>query len=47
MRERHRTTLVVVSHEHHLVARYTDTVHLLDSGRVTDSGPTAHVLSRA
>ncbi|MEU6433049.1 ATP-binding cassette domain-containing protein [Streptomyces albidoflavus] len=37
-------TLVVVSHEHHLVARYTDTVHLLDAGRITRSGPTGQVL---
>lgn len=45
LRAEHRTTLVVVSHEHDLVARYTDTVHLLDAGRVLDSGPTGALLS--
>ena len=41
LRAEHRLTLVVVSHEHHLIARYTDTVHLLEAGRITDSGPTS------
>ncbi|MFB7231674.1 ABC transporter ATP-binding protein [Streptomyces fimicarius] len=45
LRTEQRMTLVVVSHEHHLVARYTDTVHLLDAGRITGSGPTARLLS--
>ncbi|MFD3887300.1 ABC transporter ATP-binding protein [Streptomyces microflavus] len=44
LRTRHQMTLVVVSHEHHLVARYTGTVHLLDAGHITDSGPTARLL---
>ncbi|MEU1519269.1 ATP-binding cassette domain-containing protein [Streptomyces sp. NPDC005811] len=44
LRTEHRMTLVVVSHEHHLVARYTDTVHLLDAGHLTDSGPTTGLL---
>ncbi|MFD8912376.1 ABC transporter ATP-binding protein [Streptomyces sp. NPDC059575] len=44
LRGEHRTTLVVVSHEHDLVARYTDTVHILDAGHLTDSGPTARLL---
>ncbi|MCA1219436.1 ABC transporter ATP-binding protein [Streptomyces sp. 8L] len=44
LRVEHRMTLVVVSHEHHLVARYTDTVHLLDTGRIIDSGPAAGLL---
>lgn len=44
LRAEHRMTLVVVSHEHHLVARYTDTVHLLDAGHITDQGPTASLL---
>ncbi|MFJ9629846.1 ABC transporter ATP-binding protein [Streptomyces sp. NPDC101175] len=44
LRTEHRLTLVVVSHEHHLVARYTDTVHVLDAGRITDSGPTTAIL---
>lgn len=38
-------TLVVVSHEHHLIARYTDSVHMLDAGRVIESGPTGRILS--
>ncbi|GHC57656.1 ABC transporter ATP-binding protein [Streptomyces cinnamoneus] len=45
LREQHGMTLVVVSHEHHLIARYTDTVHLLDTGRITDSGPTASLVA--
>ncbi len=45
LRTEHHMALVVVSHEHHLVARYTDTVHLLDSGRITGSGPTATLLT--
>lgn len=44
LRTEHRMTLVVVSHEHHLIARHTDTVHLLEAGRLTDSGPTARLL---
>ncbi|MFD4792531.1 ABC transporter ATP-binding protein [Streptomyces anulatus] len=39
LREEHGTTLVVVSHEHHLVARYTDTVHVIERGTITASGP--------
>ncbi|MBB4789709.1 ABC transporter ATP-binding protein [Streptomyces nodosus] len=46
LRTEHRMTLVVVSHEHHLVARYTDTVHLLEAGRITADGPTAVILGR-
>ncbi|MEV6700959.1 ATP-binding cassette domain-containing protein [Streptomyces sp. NPDC051453] len=46
LRTEHQMTLVVVSHEHHLVARYTDTVHLLEDGRITENGPTALVLDR-
>ncbi len=38
-----RLTLVLVSHELHLVGAYTDTVHILDAGRVARSGPT-HLL---
>ncbi|ADI04397.1 ABC transporter ATP-binding protein [Streptomyces bingchenggensis BCW-1] len=44
LREEHGTTLVVVSHEHHLITRYTDTAHLMDTGRITASGPTAELL---
>ncbi|OCC11965.1 ABC transporter ATP-binding protein [Streptomyces sp. PTY087I2] len=39
IREVHGTTLVVVSHEHHLVSRYTDTFHLVEDGTVTAGGP--------
>ncbi|MFE3738548.1 ABC transporter ATP-binding protein [Streptomyces sp. NPDC059134] len=46
LRAEHGMTLVVVSHEHHLVARYTDTVHLLEDGRITADGPTATILGR-
>jgi peptide/nickel transport system ATP-binding protein len=41
------TTLVVVSHEPHLIARYTDTADLMDTGRITVSGPTAELLPAA
>ncbi|MFF1347100.1 ABC transporter ATP-binding protein [Streptomyces sp. NPDC058322] len=44
LREEHHMTLVLVSHEHQLVARYTDTVHLLEAGRITGSGPAARLL---
>ncbi|MGX4694358.1 ABC transporter ATP-binding protein [Streptomyces sp. JNUCC 63] len=44
LRKEHGTTLVVVSHEHHLITRYTDTAHLMDTGRITTSGPTAELL---
>ncbi|MGW1232618.1 ABC transporter ATP-binding protein [Streptomyces californicus] len=44
LRARHHMALIMVSHEHHLIARYTDTVHLLDAGHMTDSGPTARLL---
>ncbi|MEV6783471.1 ATP-binding cassette domain-containing protein [Streptomyces sp. NPDC051098] len=37
-------TIVLVSHELHLVAAYTDTVHLLDDGRLTAYGPTHDLL---
>ncbi|GDY73980.1 hypothetical protein SAV31267_034650 [Streptomyces avermitilis] len=40
-------TVALVSHEIHLVAAYTDTVHLLDAGRVTAYGPTAALLPTA
>ena len=45
LREEHGTTLVVVSHEHHLIARYTQTAYLMDRGRITARGPTAELLS--
>ncbi|MCA6090743.1 ATP-binding cassette domain-containing protein [Streptomyces sp. SCA3-4] len=37
--------LVVVSHEVHLVAAYTATVHVLDAGRVVRRGPTVSLLA--
>ncbi|MFF3861335.1 ABC transporter ATP-binding protein [Streptomyces sp. NPDC002209] len=37
-------TTVVVSHELHLIAAYTDTVHLLDAGRLTARGSTAELV---
>ncbi|MFD0020232.1 ABC transporter ATP-binding protein [Streptomyces sp. NPDC058382] len=45
LRTEHGMTLVVVSHEQHLVVRYTDTIHVLDAGHVTDHGPTARFLT--
>ncbi|GAA2678008.1 ABC transporter ATP-binding protein [Streptomyces aculeolatus] len=40
LRTEHGMTLIVVSHEHHLVTRYTDTTHVLEAGRITHSDPT-------
>jgi peptide/nickel transport system ATP-binding protein len=37
--------VALVSHELHLVAAYTDTVHLLESGRLVRHGPTTELLS--
>ncbi|MGV9790766.1 ABC transporter ATP-binding protein [Streptomyces sp. NPDC003435] len=45
LRGEHRTTLVIVSHEPDLVARYTNTAHLLEAGHITHTGPTAALLS--
>ncbi|UQX04587.1 ATP-binding cassette domain-containing protein [Streptomyces sp. RerS4] len=42
-----RMTIVLVSHELHLVAAYTDTVHLLREGRLTAYGPTGELLPTA
>ncbi|MEV0413548.1 ATP-binding cassette domain-containing protein [Streptomyces sp. NPDC050448] len=39
-----RMTIVLVSHELHLVAAHTDTVHLLHDGRLTAYGPTRELL---
>lgn len=39
LRAEHGMTLVLVSHEPHLVERYADTVHLLDAGHLTGTGP--------
>ncbi|MFF1918271.1 ABC transporter ATP-binding protein [Streptomyces sp. NPDC058239] len=40
-------TIVIVSHELHLITAYTDTVYLLDTGKITASGPTAKVMPSA
>ncbi|NKI41923.1 ABC transporter ATP-binding protein [Streptomyces physcomitrii] len=44
LRREHRMTLVLVSHDHALLARCTDTAHLLEAGLLTASGPTARLL---
>ncbi|MGW0589113.1 ABC transporter ATP-binding protein [Streptosporangium sp. NPDC002607] len=36
--------IALVSHELHLIGAYTETVHLLDTGRLTQYGPTATLL---
>ncbi|PWK64484.1 peptide/nickel transport system ATP-binding protein [Streptomyces sp. CG 926] len=45
LRAAHHMALVLVSHEHHLVARYTEATHVLEAGRITRSGPTAGLLT--
>ncbi|MFK0044586.1 hypothetical protein ACIQU4_10840 [Streptomyces sp. NPDC090741] len=40
-------TVVTVSHELHLIAAHTDTVHLLETGRVTTRGVTAELVPGA
>ncbi|MFV8132961.1 ABC transporter ATP-binding protein [Streptomyces syringium] len=44
LRDERGLTLVLVSHELHLVGAYTDTVHLLEAGHVTATGPTGELL---
>ncbi|MFJ8504225.1 ABC transporter ATP-binding protein [Streptomyces avermitilis] len=45
LRERHGTTLVLISHDLPLIAGRTDTVTVLEAGRVVESGRTADVFS--
>ncbi|ATZ28068.1 ABC transporter ATP-binding protein [Streptomyces lavendulae] len=45
LRTERRMTVVLVSHEPHLVAAYTRTAHLLEAGRLSASGPTEKVLT--
>ncbi|MFJ6573379.1 ABC transporter ATP-binding protein [Streptomyces sp. NPDC091292] len=40
LRAERAMAITLVSHETHLVAAYTDTVHVLESGRLTAHGPT-------
>ncbi|RSS57819.1 ABC transporter ATP-binding protein [Streptomyces sp. WAC07061] len=44
LRTERTMSLVMVSHEPHLVAAYTDTVHVLENGRLARHGPTASTL---
>ncbi|MFB7286683.1 ABC transporter ATP-binding protein [Actinacidiphila glaucinigra] len=44
LRDQHTMTIVLVSHELHLVATHTDTVHMLHDGRLTAFGPTSELL---
>ncbi|MFI6685899.1 ABC transporter ATP-binding protein [Streptomyces sp. NPDC050485] len=41
LRAAHNMAIALVSHETHLVAAYTDTVHVLEAGRLAAHGPTA------
>ncbi|MFF6807486.1 ATP-binding cassette domain-containing protein [Streptomyces sp. NPDC012616] len=45
LRERHGTALVLISHDLLLVADRTDTVTVLEAGRVAESGSTAEVFA--
>ncbi|QIJ65259.1 ABC transporter ATP-binding protein [Streptomyces sp. JB150] len=45
LREERGTALVLISHDLPLVAERTDTVTVLDAGRVVESGPTAEVFA--
>lgn len=47
LRAERGTALVLVSHELHLVAAYTDTVHVLEAGRITTVGDTRRTLPTA
>ncbi|MGQ4360590.1 ABC transporter ATP-binding protein [Streptomyces sp. SAS_272] len=45
LRERRGTTLVLISHDLPLIADRTDTVTVLEAGRVVESGPTVDVFT--
>ncbi|MFJ5306862.1 ABC transporter ATP-binding protein [Streptomyces sp. NPDC088350] len=45
LRERHGTTLVLISHDLPLIAARTDTVTVLEAGRVVESGRTTEVFA--
>lgn len=45
LRTEHAMTIAMVSHELHLIAAYTDTVHILDAGRLRDHGPTTALMA--
>ncbi|BBC36878.1 ABC transporter ATP-binding protein [Streptomyces graminofaciens] len=45
LRERRGTTLVLISHDLPLIADRTDTVTVLEAGRVVESGHTADVFT--
>ncbi|WP_406422647.1 ATP-binding cassette domain-containing protein [Streptomyces sp. NBC_00873] len=45
LRTERNMAIALVSHELHLVTAYTDTVHILDAGRLTRHGPTAQLLT--
>ncbi|WP_249714752.1 hypothetical protein [Rhizomonospora bruguierae] len=44
LRVERQLALALVSHETHLMAAYTDTVHVLNDGVLTAHGPTSRVL---
>ncbi|GGT63082.1 peptide ABC transporter ATP-binding protein [Streptomyces atratus] len=44
LRTEHDMAITHVSHETHLVAAYTDTVHILETGRLTAHGPTTALM---
>ncbi|MGW0364726.1 ABC transporter ATP-binding protein [Streptomyces sp. NPDC002990] len=44
LRAEHSLTIAMVSHELHLIGAYTDTVHILESGRLTGHGPTTSLM---
>ncbi|MER6154207.1 ATP-binding cassette domain-containing protein [Streptomyces sp. NPDC001868] len=45
LRERHGTTLVLISHDLPLITDHTSTVTVLDAGHVVESAPTADIFT--